>query len=112
MYASGTSHLAGEAAFGEPDTLQRIIEALEQQSAVTRLLAAAIDKPTSVQIGSELPVEDLQTCSVVMASYLVDGTPLGSVGVIGPTRMDYLRALAFTSAVARAIQGRFEEISG
>ncbi|MCA1832534.1 MAG: heat-inducible transcriptional repressor HrcA [Actinomycetota bacterium] len=112
MFVGGTANLAGETAFGELDTLHRIIEALESQKSMTRLLANALDAPTSVKIGSEVGVEDLQSCSVVIASYNVEGTPLGSVGVIGPTRMDYTRALAFTSAVARAIAGRFEEISG
>jgi heat-inducible transcriptional repressor len=112
MFVGGTANLAGDTAFGELDTLHRIIEAIESQTSVTRLLSDALDRPTSVQIGSEVPVEDLQSCSVVIASYHVDGTPLGSVGVIGPTRMDYTRALAFTSAVARAIQGRFDEITG
>jgi heat-inducible transcriptional repressor len=112
MYVGGTANLADETAFGELETLHRIIEALEGHTVITRLLSDALDKPTSVTIGTEMPVENLQSCSVVIASYNLEGNPLGSVGVIGPTRMDYTKALAFTTAVARAIQGRFEEISG
>jgi heat-inducible transcriptional repressor len=112
VFVGGTANLAAEPAFGQVETLQGIFEALEEQQKVVRLLAGGLEEETSVRIGGELPDDGLRACSVVMSSYTVGGTPLGTVGVIGPTRMDYTQAMAITRAVARTIQEQLEQISG
>lgn len=113
LFVDGTANLAAAGdSFGESETLPKIIDALERQKTIMQLLTGGLEEATSVRIGSEMPEENLQTCSVVMSSYVVAGTPLGTVGVIGPTRMDYEQAMAITRAVARTIQEHIEAISG
>ena len=67
-----------------------------------RMLQAALgrDERVSVVIGSENTVEGMEACSLVTSAYLA-GDASGSIGVLGPTRMDYLRAMAAVQAVAR-----------
>ena len=48
----------------------------------------------TVRIGSENERADLRECSLVLAPYLVEGEAIGTVGVLGPTRMDYRKAQA------------------
>ncbi len=113
MFVGGAANLAAAGdAFGESESVPRIIEALERQTVIMKLLSGGLGEPTSVRIGAEMKDDALQTCSVVMSSYVVGGTPLGTVGVIGPTRMDYEQAMAITRAVARTIQEHIEQISG
>lgn len=111
VFIGGTSHLAAdESLSAERDTLHRVYETMERQTEVLRLLEEAI-RPVTVRIGSELPVEELRSLSVVAAPYgaVVEGGG-GTIGVIGPTRMDYLRAMAIVAAVARTLESSLREL--
>jgi heat-inducible transcriptional repressor len=57
-------------------------------------------------------VEDMRSCSVVMATYELDGRSVGSLGLIGPTRMDYQRAAAMAAAAAQRLAGTLNAIAG
>ena len=59
-----------------------------------RWCATSLDRGLSVAIGAEHGIEPLAACSVVVAPVVVDGEQVGTVGVLGPTRMDYPQALA------------------
>ncbi len=110
VFVGGASNLAAdESLSGERQTLQRIYESMERQTEILRLLEEAI-RPVSVRIGSELPVEDLRSLSVVAAPYGLGEEIGGTVGVIGPTRMDYLRAMAIVAAVARTLEASLREL--
>jgi heat-inducible transcriptional repressor len=86
-----------------PGSLRQVLEALEEQVVVLKLLAAAQDRGTvTVRIGEENEVEDLRSTSVVSIGYGA-GTVLGGMGVVGPTRMDYPGTIAAVHAVARYV---------
>lgn len=82
-------------------TLPGIIEALEEQVVVLKLMA---DLPAlgdvAVHIGGENPDEELHSTSVVATAYGGEGTTLGGLGVVGPTYMDYPGTISRVSAVA------------
>jgi heat-inducible transcriptional repressor len=56
-----------------------------------------------VRIGTENPVEGLQSTSMVATGYGAGDQPLASLGVLGPTRMDYPTAMGAVRAVARYV---------
>lgn len=99
----GVANLAGEHDF-ERETLHRLYEALDRQTAVLELLAGAFDDQVTVKIGSELGDADLAPVSIVVAPFGQTSNAHGSLGVIGPTRMDYERVIATAQAVARLIE--------
>jgi heat-inducible transcriptional repressor len=104
VWVGGQAHIAGPGAFDGIETIRKVYEALEQQVLVLRLLQAALGRERAAQrvtvlIGSENPVEGMEACSLVTSAYLA-GDAAGSLGVLGPTRMDYLRAMAAVQAVA------------
>jgi heat-inducible transcriptional repressor len=101
VYVGGTASLA--AAFQAVDVVRSVLTALEQQYVVVTLLRDMIDRGLSVAIGAEHGIEPLSVCSVVVAPYLVDGEPVGTVGLLGPTRMDYPQALAAVEVVSRRL---------
>ena len=100
MAISGTANLARSGEDLGP-ALSPILEALEEQVVLLRLLSDA--HPTvHVTIGSEQQDMNLQTTSLVSVGYGSDA----SLGILGPTRMDYAGSIAAVSAVARYV-GRF-----
>ena len=100
MAISGTANLARSGEDLGP-ALSPILEALEEQVVLLRLLSDA--HPTvHVTIGSEQQDMNLQTTSLVSVGYGSDA----SLGILGPTRMDYAGSMAAVSAVARYV-GRF-----
>lgn len=77
--------------FGEPDAIRPLLSELGRTSG------------TRVTIGHEIPIDELASCSLVTATYEVNGELVGTIGVIGPTRMDYARAVSLVSAVAQGL---------
>ena len=104
MVISGTANLARS---GEDLglTLSPILEALEEQVVLMRLLDEA-NSTVHVRIGREQIETNLQTTSLVSVGYGANSAQLGAVGVLGPTRMDYAGSIAAVDAVARYV-GRF-----
>ena len=86
-------------------TMHPVLEALEEQVVLLRLLGDA-SQSVKVRIGNEQSEANLRTTSLVAVGYGSEDIPLGALGVIGPTRMDYAGSMAAASAVARYV-GRF-----
>ena len=87
-------------AFDAVEVVRQVLHTLEQQFVVVSLVRDIVDRGMSVAIGVEHGVEPLSACSVVVAPVVVDGEHIGSVGVLGPTRMNYPQALATVDIVS------------
>ncbi len=84
-----------------------VLEALEEQVVLLRLLGEATSPAdVTVRIGHENPYEPLHATSVVASGYGTDERAWATLGIVGPTRMDYPSAIASVRAVARYV-GRF-----
>jgi len=104
VYVGGVSRIAADLdAFTAGETVGRLLEVLEHQYLVVSLVRDLIDQGVTVRIGAENQLEDLRECSVVLARFDVEGRPGGSVGVLGPTRMNYPQAMAAVAAVSRRL---------
>jgi heat-inducible transcriptional repressor len=86
-------------------TIHPVLEALEEQVVLLRLLGDA-NETVKVRIGQEQNESNLRSTSLVTVGYGNENTPLGALGVIGPTRMDYAGSMSAVSAVARYV-GRY-----
>ena len=100
MYIGGTQRLAG--AWDDRSAVQRILDVLEREAEVMKMLASASE--TSIQIGSDLPVSELDLA--VVSKRYETGSAGGSVGVIGPMRMNYKRAISAVEEVTRELEDR------
>ena len=85
--------------------LQDVLEALEEQVVLMRLLGESADHPSllTVRIGAENAVEELHHASVVSAEYGAGEQVLAKLAVLGPTRMDYPGTMGAVRAVARYV---------
>jgi heat-inducible transcriptional repressor len=99
----GTANLTRNA-LDFPGTIRPVLEALEEQVVLLRLLGE-VQSPSRVlvRIGEENPYEGLRSTSVVSVGYGQGDQALGGLGVLGPTRMDYAGTMASVAAVARYI---------
>ena len=94
--ASNLSRMSGD--------LPAVLEALEEQVVVLKLLSTARDLgEVQVSIGEENEDEDLYTTSIVTTGYGATGATFGGLGVVGPTYMDYLGTMSKVSAVAHYV---------
>ena len=107
VFVGGASRII--AAFDAVDTVRRVLGILEQQYVVVGLLQEVLDRGLSVSIGTELGVESLAECAIVVAPYDVEGEPAGSIGVLGPTRMHYPEAMAAVAVVSQRLSRRLSE---
>ena len=103
----GTSQMAR--AFDAVQVVRQVLQTLEQQYVVVTLLRDVLDRGLSVAIGSEHGLEPLATCAVVVSPYQVEGKVAGSIGVLGPTRMNYPQALAAVAMVSQRLGERLSE---
>jgi len=103
LLMGGTANLTRNTAdFG--GSLRPVLEALEEQVVVLRLLAAQQEAgKVTVRIGHETQAEEMAGTSVVTTAYGNSGTVYGGMGVVGPTRMDYPGTIANVAAVAMYI---------
>jgi heat-inducible transcriptional repressor len=84
--------------------LREVLEALEEQVVLMRLLGESGDQATvTVRIGSENDVQGLRSTSLVTTGYGTGDQSLARLGVLGPTRMDYPTAMGAVRAVARYV---------
>ena len=98
---AGTANLAN---VDFAQSLREVLEALEEQVVLMRLLGEVGDSSSlTVRIGKENPHESLRSTSVVAAGYGVGDRPLARLGVLGPTRMDYPSTMGAVRAVARYV---------
>lgn len=93
IYTSGATNIFKYPELSDKQSAQEIISAFEEKQQlaelVTQTLASDENKGIQVYIGSETPVQTMKDCSVVTATYELGQGMQGTVGIIGPKRMDY-----------------------
>ena len=107
VFVGGASRVAS--AFDAVETVQEVLHVLEQQLVVVSLLRDVVDRGLQVAIGSETGMETLADAALVVAPYNIDGERAGSIGVLGPARMNYREALAAVAAVSDRLETHLTE---
>jgi heat-inducible transcriptional repressor len=103
MYVEGASSLLDDATGLTVQTLQALLQMIEEKQTLLQLLNEYIDGPgLTVVIGAEHLDPSLRPFSLVLSTY-DDGSGIGTLGVIGPTRMHYSRAIAAVDGAAQAV---------
>jgi heat-inducible transcriptional repressor len=98
VHVGGRSSVAG--VFDETKTVAQVLQLFERQFLVVTLIKDVLDRGLRVAIGAETGVQDLNECSLVVAPYQVEGADAGSIGVLGPTHMNYPQALAAVAVIS------------
>jgi heat-inducible transcriptional repressor len=113
LYMEGASRLLSEAHLDDLPRADRLMTALERRASVLGMLRSALEeRSVFLWIGGENPQPELRSVSVVGANYGLAHRNLGSVGVVGPLRMDYATAIASVRAAARELSRYCESVYG
>ncbi|MCE5234586.1 MAG: heat-inducible transcriptional repressor HrcA, partial [Clostridiaceae bacterium] len=100
---SGTTNLLNYPEFSNLARAKAFLSSLEEKEMPYEMLTAATKVEFSITIGSENEKPDLKGSSVVTATYKIGDSTTGSLGVIGPTRMDYARVLAVLRHIGKSL---------
>jgi heat-inducible transcriptional repressor len=111
LYMEGASRLLSDAHLPDLPQADKLMTALEGQATVLRMLRSALDeRSVFLWIGDENPQPELRTVSFVGANYGLAHRNLGSVGVVGPLRMDYATAIVSVRGAARELSRYCETV--
>lgn len=89
IYSGGASALIEQPEFRDIERVQDLLNLLEKRELLHGLLMESMDEPISVDIGTENAVKSFSDLSVVRAQFKYDNQIIGSIAVLGPTRMQY-----------------------
>lgn len=99
IYLGGTINLLNQPEFNDVKTIKGLFKLFEKTEDVKHLMKSS-NKGIEVKIGTENDLEAAINCSIITATYQVDGQSLGTIGIFGPTRMDYSRVIRILDFLA------------
>lgn len=91
IYTSGATNIFKYPELSSSEKASELISAFEEKKDLVDMISGDVDQETGIQvyIGQETPIQSMQDCSVVTATYEIGEGMYGRIGVIGPKRMDY-----------------------
>jgi heat-inducible transcriptional repressor len=111
VFVGGTAGLVGGARAEEVEATMRLVELLERRAAVLELVSEALEPQRPVvHVGPEVGGAEVHAVSLVGATYGIRSTPLGAIGLVGPLRMDYEKAIRTVRAAAFELSRFVEDV--
>ncbi len=112
VYTSGATNLLKYPELGDREQASALLGTMEEKRALGELIvdAAAEDgqHPIQVYIGAEAPVSTMKDCSIVTATYEIEEGVQGTIGIIGPKRMDYKKVVGNLQTVMNQLDDIFK----
>jgi heat-inducible transcriptional repressor len=107
VFLGGTTMILNQPEFRDVNKLKPLLDMFGQSESLVKLLQGTQEEGIQVRIGQENPLETVHECSLITASYSIDGRHLGTIGVLGPTRMDYGRVIGAMHHLSLALPSLF-----
>ena len=104
VYLDGASNLIKAPEFSDINKMKLLFETIEQKNRLAALIEQCIESDTQevrITIGAENALPGIEDCTLITSRYVVDEKTHGSLGILGPTRMEYARAISLVDYVAR-----------
>lgn len=109
VYLSGATKMLEQPEFRDVEKMKQLLDLVEENDRLIQLL----DTPSEgiqVRIGSEIRLQGVDYCSVITASYMINGEPAGTIGILGPTRMDYGKVIGLLDFLAKDFSNRLRRL--
>ncbi|MCL6634962.1 MAG: heat-inducible transcriptional repressor HrcA [Peptococcaceae bacterium] len=111
IYLGGVFNILNQPEFHNVERVKTLLSLLEQEKLLCDLLAGAgMEEGVTVRIGKEINRSEIEQCSVITAPYQVSGRIMGTIGVLGPTRMDYARVVSVVDFMTTSLSHALERI--
>lgn len=115
VYRDGLINILHQPEFAEPELARQVIRLLEERTMLEELVSEVLPVGVGgvqVIIGGEGRWDELKACSLVISPYGLAGTATGALGVLGPVRMPYARAVSTVRYVAGLMNDLFRDLYG
>lgn len=111
IYLDGVFNILNQPEFHNVEKVKVLLSLLEQEETLRDMLEGRDDSlGVTVKIGNEITRQEIQNCSMVTATYHVGDRILGTIGVLGPTRMDYARVVTVVDCMTRNLSRELEKM--
>ena len=110
IYLGGTTNIFNFPEYQDILRARSFLDLLEEKDLLYQILASSQDERLKVSIGTENLQEELRDCSIVTATYSLGNRVLGTIGVIGPTRMEYSRAVSVMDYMGKALSSYLTQL--
>ena len=113
IYTGGATNIFRYPELSENGKASEIIQTLEEKQNLVDLVNETLsneEKGIQVYIGSESPVQSMKNCSVVTATYELEDGMRGTIGVIGPKRMDYEKVVETLKTVKNQLDDAYKKL--
>jgi heat-inducible transcriptional repressor len=112
VYLDGASNILGKPEFSRTENIRELFRTFEEKSRLVKILNECVaddshEGAVKVLIGHENPASSLQHCAVITTSYRLSPDLSGTLGVVGPTRIEYGRMMAVVNYLGRFIERAF-----
>lgn len=109
VFLGGTKQLLSQPEFRDMDRVRELLGILEEEKVVRDLLLAGEDSGLKITIGSENKFTGIQDCSMVQATYRLNGQVVGTMAVLGPTRMEYSKVISVMDYLHKYLKTIFQQ---
>ncbi len=104
IHLSGEKNILDFPEFSDIDKARTLFNTLEEKDVLLNIIGDTGSGKTDVSIGTENELEEMKNCSVIKTSYKVGDDVYGTIGIIGPTRMDYGQVISVLNGMAKNIE--------
>ena len=111
IYTSGTTNIFKYPEISDREKASRLVNAFEEKDKLKEILSdvnEGCENGVKVYIGNEVPVSDMKDLSVVTANYEIGEGLRGTIGIVGPKRMDYEKVLKTIRTVMASLDEQFK----
>ena len=111
IYLKGANNVFDFPEFKKIDTARNFLSILDTKEDMLEVLNSGLAKDINVYIGEENEKEELKDLSIVTFKHTVGGKDLGTIGIIGPKRMDYSKVISIMKYISKRLNGEDKELS-
>ena len=108
-YIEGANKVVDMPEFKKMDMTKDFLNALTAKDVIADVMTSGIAQDINVYIGSESEKEELKNFSIVTFNHLLDGKDIGTIGIIGPTRMDYSKVISVMKYISKKLNDGYKK---
>ena len=111
VHLSGEKNMLSFPEFSDIDTARTLFKTLEEKKSLLNIIGDSPAGTTDISIGEENELEEMKNCSVIKTSYKVGDNIYGTIGIIGPTRMNYEQVISVLNGMAKNIENVMNSVA-
>ena len=109
LYLEGTNKVVDMPEFKKVDVAKDFLNVLDAKDLVADILNTGLAQDINVYIGEESAHEELKNFSIITFNHLLEGKDIGTIGIIGPTRMDYSKVISVMKYISKKLNDDFKK---